>query len=415
MPATITPFPLVIKNLVPQHLKNLYHFLIASLATIRFQAPSAGLTVIGVTGTDGKTTTATVIYHLLKSAGRKTALISTVAAYIGSQEIDTGFHVTSPDPWQLQRLLRRIKDQGYQYLVLEATSHGLDQHRFLGINFSIGVVTNITHEHLDYHGSYHRYFKAKTKLFASSHTAIINQQDQSFLPLRRLLSPRMEVLPYSESTLHGSVKASIIRRFPEPYNQLNATAAVLAVSSLGIKDSQLIPALKSFPGVKGRMEIIPNRLGIKVVVDFAHTPNALREALLALRPQTKGKLIAVFGSAGARDFDKRAMMGKIGSELADEVILTAEDPRHESVHTIITQMVSGITTNHGHTHRQPDRQQAINFALSLAKPGDTVGIFGKGHERSLCFGNQEIPWSDQQAALRAISQKTKKRLPQLNP
>ena len=393
-----------LKNLIPQSLKNSYHYLIASVALIKFRHPSRELTIIGVTGTDGKTTTSTLIYHLLKSAGFKVALISTVAAYIGKDQINTGFHVTSPDPWQLQKLIRRIADQGYQYLVLEATSHGLDQHRFLGVDFNVGILTNITHEHLDYHHTYDHYTKAKLKLFRRTSIAVINQEDESFTPVRQQLSGRVEMIAYDHTTLTGSIKSAIATRFPEKYNQLNATAATLVASYLKIKDPVLIKAMATFPGIPGRMQFINNTRHINLVVDFAHTPNALKSALTALRPQTKGKLIAVFGCAGLRDHSKRPFMGKIASELADEIILTAEDPRTEDVYTIFNDIMSGVTTNHGHMHQQPDRQQAINFAVSLAKAGDTVGIFGKGHEQSMCYGTTETPWSDVKAAHLALKQ-----------
>lgn len=393
----------MISSLLPQQLKNQFHLVVAWCAWLYYGRPAKRLSIIGVTGTDGKTTTSTIIYHVLKTAGFKVALISTVAAYIDKQQIDTGFHVTSPDPWQLQRLLRVIADKGIDYVVIEATSHGLDQHRFFGVGFDIGVLTNITHEHLDYHRTYQRYVQAKAKLFSGTKVAIINKRDQSHKYISRLIKPETETISYDINRVDKSVAMAIEKRFPQKYNQANAVAAWHVALCLGVTDQIFARAISTFPGVTGRMEEIQNNRGFKTIVDFAHTPNALKEALTSLRPLTKGKLIAVYGSAGLRDREKRKMMGQIGSQLADEVILTAEDPRTESVWSIINEMMTSVTHNHGHMHKIPDRQEAINFAVSLAKKGDTVVVLGKGHEKSMCFGTIEHPWSDHQAIKTALS------------
>ena len=391
-----------IKSLVPQFVRNWFHFANAAAALIYYQNPAKNLKIIAVTGTDGKTTTSTLIYHLLKAADLKVALISTLAAYIGDRQIDTGFHVTSPDPWALQKLIKEIHAQNFDYLVLEVTSHGLDQHRLLGIKPTLAVLTNITHEHLDYHKTYHNYLMAKAKLFLTAKNSLLNPHDSSYPRLKALLASRTSIATYAPEDLPAPLLQALNTRFPEPYNRQNAAAAIIALHVLGIAPASLSSALTSFPGVPGRMQHLPNNKGINLIVDFAHTPNALKKALESLRPQTKGKLIAVYGAAGLRDHTKRPMMGKVGSELADEVILTAEDPRTESVEVIIRQMLSGATKNISHLHTKTDRQEAINFAVSLAKKGDTIGIFGKGHEQSMCFGTTEYPWSDVQAAEKAI-------------
>ncbi len=413
-----------------QNLKNIYHLIVALAANLWFGFPSRRLTVIGVTGTDGKTTTATLIYHLLKTANKKVALITSVAAYIGKEEIDTGFHVTTPNSWALQKLVKQIVDKKYDYLVLEVTSHGLDQHRLWGINFEIGVLTNITHEHLDYHKTYDSYLKTKAKLFRYAQHAVLNQDDSSFAQVRKLLSVAATVHPYSLSALSLKLLASAKQRFAEKYNQSNAAAAITAAQILGISETQIISAIKTFPGVKGRMEEIPNTKGITAIVDFAHTPNALEQALKALklqatsyklqatkvtslprrqaglprRQQASHKLIAVYGCAGLRDYRKRPLMGDIGSKLADIVIFTAEDPRTEDVNQIISQMKSGVTGK-AKIIIEPDRQKAINQAVALAQPGDIVAAFGKGHEQSMCFGTIEYPWSDHDTFKQALNQK----------
>jgi UDP-N-acetylmuramoyl-L-alanyl-D-glutamate--2,6-diaminopimelate ligase len=384
-------------------LKNLGHFFIALGAALFYQFPARKLTVIGVTGTDGKTTTATLIYHLLKTNQKKVALISSVCAKIGQQQIDTGFHVTTPNPWPLQKLIKTIADQGYQYLVVEVTSHGLDQHRLFGIPFKIGVLTNITHEHLDYHPSYDHYLQTKTKLFRRAELAVLNQDDQSFTRVKSLLGTNVKVYPYSLKKANQRLLNCLKKRFPEPYNWQNGLAASTVAQILAIKPKRVYSALRSFVAVKGRMETIPNKKDIKVIVDFAHTPNALEQALKALRVSTKARIIAVFGCAGLRDPTKRPLMGEIASQLADVVVLTAEDPRIEDVNDIIAQIKQGAT-GQAQVLIEPDRQTAINLAITkLARKGDLVAIFGKGHERSMCFGRIEYPWSDQKAAQKALS------------
>ncbi len=394
-------------SVLVQTVKNWLHLLQAIVAVIYFRYPANQLIVIGVTGTDGKTTTSTLIYHFLKSAGYQVALISTVAAYIGEEQIDTGFHVTSPASWQLQRLLRRIADRGFTHVVLESTSHGLDQHRLFGTRIQTAVVTNITHEHLDYHKTYDRYVAAKATIFKSAKTVVLNQDDQSYSKLLPYLPTATQLVTYS---LQTNPKQSLFsevnyqefseaakKRFTEQYNQSNALAAGNAARALGISTAALIPSLKTFPGIPGRMQVIENHQNIVAIVDFAHTPNALKETLTAAKKLTKGKLIVIFGAAGARDVSKRPLMGRVASELADEIILTAEDPRYEDVRLIINQIKAGATGNRGHIHAQPDRRQAIRFGISLAQAGDVVIVCGKGHEQSLNLdGKHELPWSDVQ-------------------
>ena len=380
-------------------IKNLGHFLIAWISALYFRFPAKNLFVIGVTGTDGKTTTSTLIYSVLRESQKKTALISTVAAFIGDEEIDTGFHVTSPGPWQLQKLLRKIVEMDYKFVVLEATSHGLDQSRLYGTNISIGVLTNITHEHLDYHKTYDNYLLAKSKLFKEAKFAVLNSIDKSYEKIKKTIKGA-KIITYNNSNIPLYIKS----KFNESYNRLNAMAAVTVAQILKIEEGDIKKGIAEFKGIPGRMEVIKNNKDIRVFVDFAHTPNALEKSLKALRVSTQGKLIAVFGCAGLRDISKRPLMGEIGSRLADEVILTSEDPRSEDVNTIITQIKSGIKINHGHVHAIIDRKEAIQFALiNLAQKGDTVGIFGKGHEKTINLdGKNEIPWSDVDEAAKAL-------------
>lgn len=393
---------IVIRKLIPQKLINYTkHLTVAFLANLYYCLPSKNLTIIGVTGTDGKTTTSTLIYEILKKSGIKVALISTVCAKIGPEVINTGFHVTSPDPWKLQKILRLIRDKNYTHVVLEVTSHGLDQFRFLGIKFAIGVLTNITHEHLDYHQSYNNYLLTKARLLKDSSTSILNIDDKSYLRLKNIIKGKIITygLNNGDFNLNNfTFKTDLLGKF----NLSNCLAAIAVAKTLDINNNLIINAIENFKGVVGRMQEVNTGKNYRVFIDFAHTPNGLENALMTLRNLTKNKVIAVFGCAGLRDKGKRPLMGNISCELADYVILTAEDPRTENVHNIIKEIVSGCKEKNK-VYIKPDRQKAIDFALTkLAHKGDIVGIFGKGHEQSMCFGTKEYDWDDHKAVLKTL-------------
>jgi UDP-N-acetylmuramoyl-L-alanyl-D-glutamate--2,6-diaminopimelate ligase len=406
---------------VTRWIKNRFHLLEALLATAYFGYPAKKITVIGITGTDGKTTTTTLIYEILKTADRKVALISTVSAYIGKKKIDTGLHVTTPSPWALQKLIKRAVEAGCKFLVLEVTSHGLDQYRVLGTNISIAVITNITHEHLDYHKTHSEYLKAKSKIFKNAKVAVLNKTDSSYKKLKRRLEKSVKTIPYDANSFKGRIKEAINARFPEIYNRLNACAAISVAKEIGVQEKDIVSAIKNFSGVPGRMEYIKNKRGIKIIVDFAHTPNALENVLKSLKINLKAKtkLICVFGCAGERDYLKRPLMGGISARLADVSVFTAEDPRHEGVSDIIDAMVKGALKTKAEEIREedfskksrnnvfiriPDRREAIKYAINkLARKGDTVIVCGKGHERSMAYGSVEKPWSDQAVIKRILS------------
>jgi UDP-N-acetylmuramoyl-L-alanyl-D-glutamate--2,6-diaminopimelate ligase len=369
---------------------------LSHLAAEWYGNPSEKLKLIGVTGTDGKTTTANIIYWILKTAGKKAGLISTIGAKIGNKEVETGLHVTNPEPLELQKLLREMVDAGCEYAVLEVTSHGLDQERVAGMEFEISVLTNITSEHLDYHKTFENYLLTKARLFEKSKVAVLNKEDKSYKKFRKILSGR-EILEYPEE-LGKSLNGAIEERFPQSYNRINAAAAVAVCVNLGIPDEVMEEAIENFPDLSGRLEEIPNNRGIKIIVDFAHTPNALENVLTNLRQQVpkKSRLIAVFGCAGERDKSKRPQMGRIASKYSNIVILTAEDPRTEKVEDIIYQIKAGIPKSFENVLVETNREKAIKMALEIAHPDDTIGLFGKGHEKSMNYdGVYETPWSDQ--------------------
>jgi UDP-N-acetylmuramoyl-L-alanyl-D-glutamate--2,6-diaminopimelate ligase len=401
--------------------KKPYHFFKTALfkavpAQFKTKFPQKELKIIAITGTDGKTTTTTLLHHFLKTAGYQSALISTVAACIGQKEIETGFHVTSPPPDELYRLMRKMLKQKIEYLILEYTSQGAYQYRLFGVHPLIAGVTNINRDHFDYHLNYQNYLNAKASILKKSKTVVLNQDDQSFYRLKKILpSSRYQILTYSkEDQLSASLEEALLARFPEEFNQMNARLAISIAQKIGVDEEQLISALKKFSGVKGRMEFLDlKKLGAKkqnfqVVVDFAHTPQGLRESLTALRQKMKsekmsGRLIAIYGCAGLRDREKRPIMGKIGSDLADLVIFTAEDPRTENVWNIIRQMKESLENNHHKVISIADRQEAINFALQkIAKKGDLIALLGKGPEKSMCYGKVEKPWSEIEAVKKAL-------------
>jgi UDP-N-acetylmuramoyl-L-alanyl-D-glutamate--2,6-diaminopimelate ligase len=396
--------------------------------------PGRKLTVIGVTGTDGKTTTTNLIHQILLAAGLKAGMISTVNAVIGDEVLDTGFHVTTPDAHDVQRYLAKMVDAGLTHVVLETTSHGWAQHRVDACEFDIGVVTNITHEHFDQHGSYENYRAAKARLFESlertlpkpqgnPRLGVINFDDRSFDYLDGLIKVAKINYGLGEG---AEVRAEDIRLSPEGikfrgvskdfrvdisgsligmYNISNCLAALTAaVYGLQISPESVASGIAALRNIPGRMESIDLGQSFTAIVDFAHTPNALKVTLEAGRKLTSGRVIAVFGSAGLRDKEKRRMMAETSAELADLTVLTAEDPRSESLDAILDEMAAGAQSRGGREGatfwRVRDRGEAIRFALRLAQPGDVVLACGKGHEQSMCFGNIEYAWDDR-IALRA--------------
>jgi len=407
------------------------------LSAAFYDWPARKLTVIGITGTDGKTTTSNLIYKILVAAGLKAGMISTVNAVIGDEILDTGFHVTTPDAHDVQHYLARMVDAGLSHVVLETTSHGWAQYRVDACEFDIGVVTNITHEHMDEHGNYENYRAAKARLFSSlertvgkpqgnPRLGVINRDDiKSFDFLNDLIkvnklnyglgkdaNVRAEDIQYTPAGIsfiatNGDFRIAASSKLVGAYNVSNCLAAFTAtVFGLGIKPEIAAQGIASLDGIPGRMELIDLGQNFTAVVDFAHTPNALKVALEAGRMMTKGRVIAVFGSAGLRDKEKRRMMAETSAELADISVLTAEDPRTESLDGILDEMAAGARSGGGREGetfwRVPDRGEAIKLAIHLAREGDIVLSCGKGHEQSMCFGRTEYLWDDRIAMRAAL-------------
>jgi UDP-N-acetylmuramoyl-L-alanyl-D-glutamate--2,6-diaminopimelate ligase len=399
-----------IRKFIPNEVVNLVKHLPSSvLANMIYGFPSRGMKFIGVTGTDGKTTTTNMIYRILKDAGIKAAMVSTINAEINGEKIDTGFHVTNPDYFLLQKLIQKAKKSGTEVFVLEVTSHGLDQFRTWGINFQVGVITNITHEHLDYHKNWENYFRSKSKLIKNSNWSVLNRDEDHFERLRDLAKGLVVTFGRDEKSDFNPENSKFKLKIPGDFNILNGLAAIAATNIFGVDPEKAIETLENFSGLEGRMQEVENKLGIKIVIDFAHTPNALENALKSLKDNKKGKLISVFGCAGLRDVQKRPLMGEVSARLADITVITSEDPRGE-IDKINEEIMVGIKKSGGVLNKnvfiEPDRQKAIELAIrEFAKKGDIVGIFGKGHEQSMNInGDKELPWSDLEAVNKVLNE-----------
>lgn len=414
--------------------------------------PSRDLILIGVTGTDGKTTTVSLIRAVLDAAGIAAGMISTVRALIPSGEgmgggweaADTGLHTTTPDPSKIQHYLAQMVEHGATHAVLEVTSHGLAQHRVAGCDFDVAVVTNITHEHLDYHGSLQAYREAKASLFEGLSRsfrkpgvpkfAVLNQDDDSFGYLRhyevdgqisysvngsadvtaRHLRLERDGSQFELCTPAGSV--TVESGLVGSYNVANILAAASVGIGLGISLEAIAEGVASFTGVTGRMEQIDEGQAFLAIVDFAHTPNALREALQTAREMAgEQRVIVVFGSAGLRDREKRRLMGRVAGKLADVVILTAEDPRTESLDAIMGESARAAEAEGKRLGVDlfmiRDRGEAILGGCGMARPGEVVIACGKGHEQSMCFRETEYPWDDRTAMRLALQGRTLNTLP----
>jgi UDP-N-acetylmuramoyl-L-alanyl-D-glutamate--2,6-diaminopimelate ligase len=403
---------------------------LARLAVNFYEQPSRALRVVGVTGTDGKTTTSHLIEAMLRHAGLTTGLIGTVEVRVGAVVDRHESRQTTPESLLTHGYLAQMRDAGVGVAVLEATSHGLALHRLDGVLFDVGVVTNVTHEHLDFHGTLENYRAAKGKLFTNVAfardlgklgVAVLNLDDPGACSLRAYAND-CNVLTYSmraeadiratdiRNLPHGTAfelttpdgGASVALRLQGRYNVANALAATGAGVALGMSPSAIAAGLGALESVPGRLEAVDEGQPFLVLNDYAHTPDALRSVLREARGLTGGRVLTVFGSAGERDLAKRAVQGAVAMELADFAVFTSEDPRYEDPEAIIAEIARGAQEAGGHAGVHfaciEDRRLAIQEALSRARPGDVVLLAGKGHEHSMIYGAERRPWSDSDVA-----------------
>ena len=396
----------------------------AALATAFYDSPSQKLNLVGVTGTNGKTTTTHLIEFFLSQAQGKTALLGTIyARWQGYQQVAAH---TTPFAVELQEQLAQVLQAGNEYAVLEVSSHGLAQGRVKGCEFEVAVFTNLSQDHLDFHLTMENYFQAKALLFRPEYLknrAVINQDDAygqrliSELPKERVWRYSTEDttadlytqdLTYEANGVHGILKTPEGEiKFRSPlvgeFNLSNLLAAVGAALQFGVKLETIAQALPHFPGVPGRMErveIDPNQ-DISVIVDYAHTPDSLENLLNAARPFIPKRMICVFGCGGDRDRAKRPIMGKIVADLADIALVTSDNPRTEDSQRIIDDILEGMSEG-GEVMIQRDRAKAIQEAINMAKHGDGVLIAGKGHEDYQILGTEKVHFDDREEARNAL-------------
>ncbi len=438
------------KKIIPESLRRLYRVFISYLGAIRYGFPSRKLTVIGVTGTSGKSTTTSMIFHILKENDYPVGMISTVGAVAGNKKVETGLHVTTPDPYELQKLLAFMVKRKVKYVVLETSSHALAQGRTGSIEFDYAVYTNIKRDHLDWHGSWEEYAKSKAILAKKTSIdgkIIINREDKSMYDVMSSYLDKVytdkfitysfnEIINISES--NGEIRfrlndVNYVLSTLGLYNVENALAAINVANLIGIAPKQISGVLKTFKGLEGRMQVMQKE-PFYIIVDFAHNADSLEQSLSTAKKLTSqtGKLICVFGSAGLRDIEKRYVMGEISAKYADVTVITAEDPRTESLTAINSQIIEGTERSGGklikrfkNTEELNDyeistkelkhgavfafdeesvnsRYDAVRFAIQMAEEGDVVIMEGKGHEKSLCFGTTEYPFTDQEAVKKAL-------------
>jgi UDP-N-acetylmuramoyl-L-alanyl-D-glutamate--2,6-diaminopimelate ligase len=410
---------------VPQLVVDRSRRALADAADAWFGHPSEQLTVVGVTGTDGKSTVTALTAEALWACRWHPGQIGTVFTGIFDELEPNLARATTPEALELQELLARMVAAGNDSVVMEATSHGLALERTRNCRFDVGVVTNVTSEHLEFHGTVEAYRAAKARLVEEAPVAVLNAGDDSYRYFRERARDR--VLTYGvgvEADLraddlradatgtsfhlesprwHGDVRLPL----PGAFNVANAIAALGAVEALGLDVQHAAGALERTAGVPGRMERIEAGQPFTVIVDYAHTTDSLRKVLELLRPLTAGRLIAVFGSAGERDPTKRAPMGRAAAELADLVVVTDEDPRLEDPRQINEEIADGAREMGARDGESlwviDDRRQAIGHAIGLAREGDVVLLAGKGHEQSMIHGTERRPWDDRTAAREALA------------
>ncbi len=382
---------------------------IAEAAIARHRAPSRELEIVGVTGTNGKTTTVHLLRALLDAESSPCASIGTLGVLRGArgQVVPGGLGLTTPGPDELQRVLRELVDSGVKRVAMEVSSHALDQHRIHGVTLAAAVFTNLTRDHLDYHGTMEDYFAAKAKLLdylAPHGYAIINADEPAWRSLRvpaNVLTfgvdagdVRAEQVAFHSSgsdwTLrYGDRSADVRLPLLGDFNVYNALAAAASALALGDDVHRVADALTRAPQVPGRLEVIATPPSI--IRDYAHTPDAIERSLTALRPFVSGKLIMVFGAGGDRDPGKRPLMGAAAERGADHVIVTSDNPRTEDPDAIIDAIERGMNTAH---ERITDRREAIARAIDLAEPGDILLLAGKGHETYQVIGTEKHPFDE---------------------
>jgi UDP-N-acetylmuramoyl-L-alanyl-D-glutamate--2,6-diaminopimelate ligase len=411
------------------------HLIEAVIENIRYGFPGRKVRVIGVTGTNGKTTTSSMIYRMLSEAGIKAGLMSTVAYGSLGEIVPQKVHMTTTQAGKLQRQLKQYAAQGVEWVVLETSSHALAQHRVWGVPYEIAVFTNLTHDHLEYHGTFENYREAKRQLFkiANRHGlrfGVVNADDPSAKVFKDSVKNAT-----TYGIRKGDIKAENIKltnrgstytarvgdetyamrvAIPGEFNISNSLAALAVGRKLGLTPEQIENGIASLEYVEGRMNTIDEGQSFQVIIDFASTPDGYEKFFSSVRPLVKGKLIAVFGSAGRRDESKRAAQGEIAGKYADVIIATEEDDRDDDGDKILHQIAEGAEKAGKVREKSlfliPDREEAIGFALAQAvAKDDTVVLLGKGHEKTIERADGEYPWNEAEVTRAAIQELLKRK------
>jgi len=413
-----------------------YHFLKAGAGAVRYRFPARGMRVIGVTGTNGKTTTSFMIASMLAEAGYRVGIFTSVAWGEWGHLEKQMEHMTTVDPMLLNKRMSILREKGMDFLVLEATSHALAQFRTFGVPIEIAVMTNVTHEHLEYHGTFEKYMLAKRKLFKRAEYGVVNADDDNAKSFEGDVS---ECITYGvkrgrlrasgvksgadgveyvvedtkagkEKTKEGALSTMKIRtKIPGEFNVYNSLAAVGVGLKVGLSEEVIGKGIFALEEVEGRMNRVDEGQDFEVIVDFAHSPDSFERLLSGMRETLKGtkrKLIVLFGSAGRRDEGKRPIQGKIAGKYGDIVILTEEDDRDVSGEEILEHIAVGARQSGKRDDKDlfkvPDRRKAIEFAYSQAKSGDVVMLLGKGHETTIERNDETIQWNEANEARKAL-------------
>ena len=396
-----------------------YHFSQSVAANIKYRSPSRNLHIIGVTGTNGKTTTCFMIWHMLNQAGIKTGLMTTVAWGVDKLTPELN-HMTTVDAFTLNQRISKIKNQGATYLVLEVTSHALAEYRTHGIKFDIAVFTNLTHDHLDYHKTMENYRAAKGKLFKKAKFSIFNADDSATTYYKKLSQKyttygikrgenRAKDIKLSTCGVKYSYDdINIETRIPGEFNVYNSLAAAVVGKKLGLSKKQIEEGIKSLDSVEGRMNIIDEGQPFTVIVDYAHAPDAIEKVFDSVKNH-KGRVISVHGGAGRRDPSTRSIRGEILAKNSDIVIITEDDSRDEDPEIIASEFIKGAIKGgkklDKDLFKELDREKAIKLAIDMAKKGDLVLILGKGHEKTILRADGPHEFEDIKVARKILKSK----------
>ena len=366
------------------------------------------LTVIGITGTNGKTTTAFVVKDILKAMGIESGLIGTVKNMVGERDFHT--ELTTPDPYDMHNLFKMMVDDNIKYCVMETSSQAFHQMRLAGIHFHTGVFTNLTQDHLDYHGTIEEYKACKKVLFFNCDNAVVNADDEASAYMVEGVPCNVKTYAlnngadfkadnaelFSDRVQYDLSGEKVVFGIPGDFSVYNSLCAIGAVCSLGFDLSDVISAISKANSVKGRLELLKTKTPYGVIIDYAHSPDGLEKAIKAVRGFTKGRVITLFGCGGDRDKTKRPKMGRVATDLSDIVVVTTDNPRTEDPEVIIKEILIGTVGSKAEVITVTDRTEAIKYALSIAKENDTVLLAGKGHETYQVIGKERVHYDERE-------------------